>query len=428
MTATTSKAPARKKGASVAPDDFFRVTQFLNDRVFVEREQDLHAVLLVMLAGGNIHFEGGPGLAKSALVREIAWCIDGVANAGRYFEKQLNADTKEEAVFGGLDVPHYTATGEWKIRTTGYILEALFAFVDEIARGSGWVLDGLLPLWNIGERSGSVNGVPVRAPLLFGASAANSQVDEDASGQFNALVDRITVVRYVNDIRSDANFLEMKRRIWEIRQHKSAGTWDGEREKITVQQLVDAQAEVERVKLSPAYDQATAIIRRQAISGGLNPSPRRWGEADMLAQANAWLAGRDETIEEDAAVMELVLPRDRSQLSDARTLVLPYLGKWANAANDREKEAKPVVADLLKLKPIVDAAAGEDLEEDAMNLASSVCKRLDLVADRTNDDIEKADAEKAQAPELRELAKELVAWQEWARENYLPTQYGRGRR
>lgn len=411
-------APAAPKGApSVSPADFERVERWITTEVLVERALEMRVLIRGSLAGVNVHEIGKPGVAKSLGLREYAKCVIGAL----YFEKVVHGMMPADAIIGGYDMPLFARTGEFRRVDKGYAPHAHIIFIDELPRANGPTLDSVLPILNTTERAAEQNGGMVKTPCLFVVTASNTWFDAE-NQQHQALSDRVTLMLYVEDVKSEDSFKEILRRDHERRQQIVQGGQT--RETVTLEQLIEAQRQVQEVRLSPEYLDAAAKLRREAAQEGLSFGPRRWVELGYVARANAWMANRDETIPEDLAIIEHGLWRDADDRPLAHKLVLPFHGRFEREASAKRQEAAKGLAEVEQIRPQVEGTPpNEELDQDVLTKAIAASRRIDDVKARVDKVLTEADAEKRDASALRELSNELLAVQKWFKRNNLPTQY-----
>lgn len=412
--------PRRRTAAAkvkVTPDDFVRVARFLDTQVLVERALELRMVSLATLAGVNLHLLGGAGIAKSLALREWAKCI----TDARYFEKPLNPTLTPDAVIGGYDMPRYAKTGEFVRKVDGYAPTAHIIFLDEWFRANGAMLDALLPLANTEERQAEHNGGMMKCPTVVLVSASNTLPDPD-NVQSVALVDRITLMLEVKDVKADESFKEVFRRHHERRQADRAGVTM--RETMTLEQVLDAQRQVDAVTLSPEFLDAAAGLRRRVKDEGLAVSPRRWMELGRVARANAWMAGRDYLVAEDLAVTEHGMWRDPAHAPLAHGLCLPFHGRYEREATTKRIEAEKAFAEIAGIRATVEGTpSSERLAEDVLRIGMAATRAIDHLKSEVDELLVEADKEKRDAASLRDLANELLTAQVWLFENSFATKY-----
>lgn len=421
MATTRAKKPtAANSGVKVSPEDFERVERWITTEVLVERALEMRVLIRGSLAGVNVHEIGKPGVAKSLGLREYAKCVQDAL----YFEKVVHGMMPADAIIGGYDMPLFARTGEFRRVGSGYAPHAHIVFIDEIPRANGPTLDSLLPMLNTTERASEQNGGMVKTPILFMVTASNTWFDAE-NQQHQALSDRVTLMLDVEDVKSEDSFKEILRRDHERRQHITTGAL--KRETITLEQLIEAQSQVQQVRLSPEYLDAAAKLRREAAQEGLSFGPRRWVELGYVARANAWMANRDVTIPEDLAIIEHGLWRDKDDKPLAHKLVLPFHGRFEREASAKRQEAAKPLSDVEAIRPQVEGTPpNEELDQDVLTKAISASRKIDEVKKRVDKVLVEADKEKRDASALRELSNELLAVQKWFKSNSLPTSYEGG--
>lgn len=419
MAATTTKSRPRagKLSTLVAPQDFLRVIEFIDTRILVERPLELRVLNLALLAGVNCHQLGPPGTAKSLSMREIGKSIVGA----RTFEKPMNQGLVPDVVIGPFDIPKFAQTGVMERQLEGYAPDAHVIILDEWFRANGMMLDALLPIANTTERMAEHNGTMVKIPALVLASASNHMPDAD-NEQAQALVDRITLMVYVERVKSAASFKEIIVREHDRRIGDKTGTL--QREQVTLEQVHEAQRQVAEIKSTPDYLDALADLRERTFAEGLDVSDRRWTELGYVCRAQAWMNGRDVLAAEDLSVAEHGLWRDKDHRPIAHKLVLPFLGRFESEAVSKRTESAEHLQEWNELRPMVEAA-GIRLPDDLLRRALQNVHHIDDCKKRVDGVLAEAEKEKRDAASLRDLGNELLAAQMWFHNNKLPTDYSR---
>lgn len=418
MAATTSRAASRKKKPGVTPEDFQAIARYITTEIVVERDLEMRMLILGALAGVNIHLIGAPGTAKSLLLREFV--SKSIAGAD-YFEKQVHAQMPADALIGPYDMAEFARSGDFKRKIQGYLPTAHAGIIDEVVRANGPTLDSLLPIMNTQERACELNGGMIRTQLRFLVTASNTWFDPDNT-QAQALADRVTIMLLVEDIKSEESFKEMIRR--DHARRTTGGSPSTEQPTITLAQFDEAQDAVKHVRCSPEFLDKAAELRRLAKQEGLHISPRRWIELTLLCRANAWMAGRDDTVPEDLAQCEHGLWRDQDQRAVAHKLIIPFHGRFEREAAQKRQEAAKHIAGVEEIKPQVEGTPpNQELEQGVLTKAISASRAIDRVKQRVDEVLGEADKEKRDASSLRELSNELLAQQIWFADNGLPTAY-----
>jgi MoxR-like ATPase len=415
MTTTTKASGA---SAPVTQEElrksFTRVGDYLGTQL-IERELEVRVAIFVAIAGTNLHLLGPPGTGKSHLLREFSACIVGAD----YFEKALNAGMPPDAVIGAYDMAEFARTGKFQRNVIGMLPTAHTTLIDEMFRGNGPMQDALLTMVNSEERQYEFNGGMRRSNLIFFASASNHTPDAD-NEQAQALVDRLSIMLHVEPLRAKASFKEMMRRHHARTIAKLEGTFERDRETITLEQVHEAQRQAKYV--DPTRDdflEAQTTLWAAARAEGLMISERRWVELKRVMQAVAWMNGRDYCTPEDVAIAEFGIATDKDHRAVAHKLVLPYLGRFEQEATKMAEEAAGPLASLRELRPAIEAG-GLNLDKKILNPAIGHLRDLAIVRDRIYKLIAEAEKEQREAGTLRALANELEATKKWALEQHLP--------
>ncbi len=112
------------------------------DGAFIERSKESRALLLAMVAELPVVLLGPPGTAKSLLIRQLAGAVK-----GSYFEYLVSKFTGIDELFGQYKV---SALKKDKLERAykGTLVDAEFAFLDEIFKASSALLNALLKALN----------------------------------------------------------------------------------------------------------------------------------------------------------------------------------------------------------------------------------------------------------------------------------------
>lgn len=247
-------------------------------RSFQSREREIESVAAGFISGVPVLLLGPPGTAKSAVVRKFASLCGlasgedgGVLNGqnsefcsvcgrikkrtqkcsscdevmdletsshGGYFEYLLTNHTMPEELFGGPDLAEL-AKGKIKKVTTGKLPRAEIAFLDEVFRGGGHILNTLLTIINE-KRFDSGDGA-VHVPLLGLVGASN---DIPREQDLEAFFDRFPVRTWVQSV------LEVHPKT-KIANAKNPAA-----------QLINLSIDAEKKRLTEAWDAAAATKDR----------------------------------------------------------------------------------------------------------------------------------------------------------------------
>ena len=148
-----------KKGQFVMTLKRLQSIQSTLNQHFFDRETEIEALLIALLARQHVLFIGPAGTGKSALSSMLGKMIGG----SQFFQHLLTPFSTPEEVFGVLSLKDLEQ-GVYKRNIENMLPTAHFAFIDEIFKANSAILNSLLTLIN--ERIYYNNGVAVPSPLL----------------------------------------------------------------------------------------------------------------------------------------------------------------------------------------------------------------------------------------------------------------------
>lgn len=213
---------------------------------FLEREDVIDGMLVAALAGEHVLLVGPPGSAKSALVVAFSKAVAGT----KYFEWLLGRFTVPEELFGPMSLKGLE-NEEYRRVTTGKLPEADVAFLDEVFKAGGAILNTLLSVLN--ERKFYNNGAPVSVPLRMVVGASNELPD---GAELGALYDRFVVRYWIDYLGSADNFVRMVQGI--PKGHEAGVTlteWDTARDEVaTIKVGEDIARELHKLRAKLASD------------------------------------------------------------------------------------------------------------------------------------------------------------------------------
>jgi MoxR-like ATPase len=238
----------------------------------VERDEEIDALLLGLVAREHVLLVGPPGTAKSHLCRSVAHGITGA----RYCERLLSPTTPPEAVWGPVSLAALRED-RYVHATAGYAAEAEVLYLDEVGRASPAILDSLLHLLGP-ERQALIGTEQVHTPLVSAVGSANTW-PEDA-----AMLDRWLLRRVVRPVSPSG---------------RDALLWTGfpaVDPAVTLDELAAAHAAAMALPVTDGARVALSEILDTLAGAGIRPSDRRCRAAVRVARAAAVL--------DDAATVE----------------------------------------------------------------------------------------------------------------------------
>lgn len=311
---------------------------------FLERDEEVRAIVVAMLAEQHSLLLGAPGAAKSDLARAVTGRIEGAT----YWTALLGAFSTPTQIFGPVDIAALMR-GEYRQVLEGHAARADVAFIDEIFKCGEGALNSMLGLLNEREYAPDFGGAPVACPLLSAVTASN----ELPSGQqTEALYDRIMVRLVVDYIEDQGNFRSLLQSGSAPRTARG-----GKRSTVTLEDLTRAiREEVPAVAVPDGTYDAIAELRTALGKRGLVCSDRRWRLSVRLLQASAWLAGRAAADDTDLEILRHVLwdrPGDRRAVAEE---VLARVNPDARKALDH-------LEGILQVERGLDSMRGKSVQE-----------------------------------------------------------------
>lgn len=263
------------------------IKQALNAK-FYEREREVEGILLALLARQHMLMIGPAGTAKSALSAELAKIVEGT----EYFQWLLTPFSTPEEVFGPLSLKELEE-GVYKRNTAAKMPEAHIVFLDEIFKANSAILNSLLTLIN--ERLFYNDSSPVEVPLMSVIGASN-EYPEDGEG-LEALFDRFLLRFEIDFIEDETNFFSMMKE-------------EGQPESMPSMRLEELQQMQELTKRAAIPDEVyetLAVIRRELLDEGIQPSDRRYKQSLDVLRAKAIMNQRETVQIDDLSILENIL-------------------------------------------------------------------------------------------------------------------------
>jgi len=179
----------------ILPEKFTSKNLFL-----LERDKELKQIMYALILGEHLFFQGEAGTAKSLMATNAFNLIE---NA-KLFSIQMSEATLSEHLFGAYDIKTWKEKGYLKRDITNSILEADFAFIDEIFDGREDVLRTLLGVLN--ERKFSEGRQQEKAKLHTCIATANYQTINEKT---IPILDRFLFKADIKPIASASNRIKM---------------------------------------------------------------------------------------------------------------------------------------------------------------------------------------------------------------------------
>lgn len=239
----------------------------------VERDSEVRAILLGLVAREHVLLVGPPGTAKSHLCRSVAAGVSGM----KFCERLLAPTTPPEALFGPVSLKalredRYEHVGD------GTVTDAHLLFLDEVFRASDAIADTMLHLLGP-ERQALIGSVQVKVPLISAIGATNSWPD---SAHQSAMLDRWLIRRTVKPVSPQGR----DRLLYDALPAVSAI--------VTREDLDAAHISAMALPISDAARTALSSIFAELTGNGIRPSDRRCRKSLTVARSAAFLDGATE--------------------------------------------------------------------------------------------------------------------------------------
>jgi MoxR-like ATPase len=243
----------------------------------LERKSVIDGLLATVLANQNALLYGPPGTGKSLILREICQAIAGAT----FFQRLLHKAMSPDEVLGQISLKALEQD-VMRRNTAGRLQEAHLAFLDEVFRGNGVLLNSLLELMN--ERTFD-NPNKQTSPLRSIVGATNSI---EAGSDLEAFADRFIYRPWIFDLKTPSSTKKLLG--WTIKGNRplvSQGL-------ITLAELDQMCAEVHQVKISSEMVDVLTEVFHALIRDGFVVSARRRVKLLQLLQCYAYVQGDEQ--------------------------------------------------------------------------------------------------------------------------------------
>lgn len=278
-----------------------QIYKFITSKYY-EVEDFTECIILSLLSRTNMIALGQPGIAKSAILREIVDLIDFDDIDGTpYFHIQMGSDVSPNNIFGAPDINYFKENGIIKRHYKGFLPDAIVAFCSEFYRVNDQVANsGLLTILNEGEFKNGTDTIQTK--LRFFMADTNffpkqeDDIDvEDADIRLQALHDRFLSRVYVKPLSDHGNKVKMIL----MDDHLTTDV------KINIQDIIMIQDALYQVEISHEIaDMMVQIATILESKHNIFISPRRLKLSRNLVRAHAVLGGRTKCIDEDLMALQ----------------------------------------------------------------------------------------------------------------------------
>lgn len=390
-----SKLIVEKSGQQLAAE--FRDSLKAIKAGLIERDEDVDAIALAILAKHHGFALGPPGVAKSQMLEAFAIVFSKKSpgnRAVRYFRQLLGRFSAPEDVFGPVSLKGLKED-RYERRIEGFLPDADLAFLDEPYKANAGILNGLLTITN--ERQFSQNGRLIDAPLLSLLTASNELPQDDSLW---AMHDRLLLRLNVKPIVERANLVRLVTEDLKLPEPR-----------FTLDDLHQMQHHVRATKVPLAVAEAYVDILVSLRDKGINVSNRRMRWAVDIIRAHAWMNGRHEAVTQDLVCLRHILWTKPDQIPDVDNVVL-------EKANPAVKLVRGVQERVFKALKDIEA---KQTDQDKLVQFTETLPHLNKDLSELEDVIEAARAEGHDVVPLEQAQAAIEREVDAVREKYLPT-------
>jgi MoxR-like ATPase len=310
---------------------------------FVGKDQVIDLMLISSIAREHLLLVGPPGTAKSELVKRFVLLLGARKDAGELFEYLLTRFTEPNEIFGPVNIKQFQE-GAFTRNVERALPSARVAFLDEVFKANSAILNALLTILN--ERFFFNGLIQIDVPLISVYGATNEVPEGD---DLAALYDRF-LLRVRTDNVDERQFRALL----------DAG-WGMERERIrlgrneailpvldSLDQLTVAYDALERIDLTPAFDDYRELVR-QIRADGISLSDRRAVKLLKLIAAAALLRGARQAGPADLWIL-LHIWNKPEQISALQAIVGPVVERAGGQAVRAERDLADLADELGRLE------------------------------------------------------------------------------
>lgn len=273
----------------------------------VERHEEIEIFKLALIAKTHVFLLGEPGIAKSMLIELGIEHVEDL-EPDDYFHTLFMKSSPFESVFGPLDI-QALKEGRYRHIPEGFLPSAKIAFIDEIWKANGAILNALL--WATNERIYRNDGKVVDLPLWTVFSASNEMPESD---ELNAIYDRFPLRRVVKRISEPGNFITMLKSV-------VSGASDDSKV-ITWAEIEQAHAEAQAITVPIGVLDALSDVKEKLKAENIFPSDRKFAQCIGIIKAAAWLDGETEVDVNHLHTLRHVLWGDPNDIATVESIVL----------------------------------------------------------------------------------------------------------
>ncbi len=323
--ANTRHSKLKRKEPDMTTTNSPAKIQSVTSLALVERDEEIRAITLGLIAREHVLLVGPPGTGKSYLCRQLCNAIDGAR-----FVERLSPTTDPDEVWGPVDPVEYRNTGRYVRRSEGYAPAAHLLFLDEFFRASDAIRDTMLHLLGP-ERQTLVDGQQIHSPLLCAVGATNTWADTaDQAAIFDRWLIR-RVVRPVSHAGRDRLLFDVLPAVTPV---------------TTLAEIIAAGDAAAKIPVSAEAKEALSAILDGLTAEGIRPSDRRCRASIKVARAAAALDGHTEVEPGDLEPLADVLWDQPEQRDKAGQVIVQIANPVGARLNSLLAEIDQIVSEV----------------------------------------------------------------------------------
>ena len=253
------------------------IQNFLTANYF-EREDAIKQLIMAVLTKQHVLLFGAPGTSKSRIVESFMSCFEGINT----FTKQLSRQTPEEALIGTLNPKKLREQGIYDYNTTGTMVDAHLAYLDEIFDANDSTLRSTLEILN--ERVFRKGHIAKKCPLVSCFMASNFHREDK---NIEAFIDRILFRSNILPIFDRQNKLSMVRNFVT---NCEAPVYEGT--KLTLADIQELHRLVSEIVVPPDFlNYYVQFVNEFSAGSRVVVSDRKLNNVTHVLKAAAFLSG-----------------------------------------------------------------------------------------------------------------------------------------
>ncbi len=248
---------------------------------FLERKNAVDMIILSVISGKHSILIGGPGLAKTAVLKALACRVKGL----RFFDFQMTPATKIEELVSN------------RPQNRIGIDNCDIALIDEFFKGPHSTLNSLLSIMN--ERI-IYAPEPRRISLISLFAASNERPDKSSDSNLLPLYDRFLFRMEILPVKDGKNF----KRLLELKEKNFFNENQTDENFLEKKDIEILSKAAETVDVSAEIFDCLHKIREELKSKQVFVSDRRWRETVKILKTSAALNNRSYVAKEDIKMLE----------------------------------------------------------------------------------------------------------------------------